>query len=275
MEEKRMIHRNSSFFEDHRRNPSLKIRCFIDDVHTHIKENIIMDCILSKRGEKFGQYIDRYCVLSADYLHIFEDKVYAQYKGSYQLEYITTEFFNDEVSNNRLGIRFKYGKYTEDLLTKDASLYNKVKQELRKLCIQVDLTSRFDILEKIGEGNFAGVYKAVNKENGEYVALKKYNSKELEKESNYFEKKCIMQEISMLRRIRKIENVVQLYEVHEISNSIVLVMILVEGGELFDVVKARDNFTWQESTTIMKQVLRGLSKLADLNIAHRDIKPEN
>ncbi len=52
-------------------------------------------------------------------------------------------------------------------------------------------------------------------------------------------------------------------------------MNLLEGGELFDVLKARDKFTWQESTTIMKQCLTGLAHLADKNIVHRDIKPEN
>ena len=52
-------------------------------------------------------------------------------------------------------------------------------------------------------------------------------------------------------------------------------MNLLQGGELFDVLKARDNFTWQESTTIMKQCLTGLAHLADRNIVHRDIKPEN
>ena len=114
MEEKKLIHRNSSFFEDHRRLSSLKIRCFVENIHEIIK-NSILECILSKRGDKFGQYIDRTCILTHDYLHIFEDRNKQKYKGSYQLEYITTEFFKDEVSNNRLGIKFKYQKFTEDL----------------------------------------------------------------------------------------------------------------------------------------------------------------
>ena len=247
--------------------------------------NKILKCILSKRGEKFGEYLDRYVILTNEYLHIYTDKLHTDYRGSYQLEFITTEFFNDEVSNNRLGIKFKYNKYAEDLLTKDKIVYNNLRKELRKLTIQVDLTTRYEIIEKIGEGNFGSVYKAENKETGEKVALKKYNAGELEKESNYFQKQCIMQEITMLKNVQqtyllqgdelKIDNLINMYEVHEISNSIVLVMNLVEGGEFFDVVKNRDQFSWGESTTIMRQCLQGLAHLADINIAHRDIKPEN
>jgi len=49
-------------------------------------------------------------------------------------------------------------------------LYESLREALRKLTIQVDLSSRYQILEKLGEGNFAGVYKAVNKESGGLVA---------------------------------------------------------------------------------------------------------
>ena len=154
-------------------------------------------------------------------MHIFKDKEKKNYKGSYQLEYIVTEFFNDEVSKNRFGIKFRYDNYYEDLLTKDTEVYERLRTALRKLTIQVDLSSRYQILEKLGEGNFAGVYKAINKESGDFIALKKYNAVELEKEKNAFQKKCIMQEISILRRIKNVDNLLRLYEVHEISNSIV------------------------------------------------------
>ena len=268
------MHYNSSFFDKSKRHVSQKIRCFIESIQSHIQDPIL-ECTLSKRGEKFGQFIDRTCVLTYEFIHIFKDNQKKEYKGSYQLEYIVTEFFNDEVSKNRFGIKFKYDTYYEDQLTKDTELYESLREALRKLTIQVDLSSRYQILEKLGEGNFAGVYKAVNKESGGLVAQKKYNSAEQEKEKNTFQKKLIMQEISMLRRIKNVDNLVKQYEVHEISNSIVQVMNLLEGGELFDVLKARDNFTWQESTTIMKQCLTGLAHLADRNIVHRDIKPEN
>jgi serine/threonine protein kinase len=254
-------------------------------ISDHLEDRII-EITLAKRGEKFGEYLDRYTILTHEYLHIFTDKQHTDYKGSYQLEFVTTEFFNDEVSNGRLGIKFKYGKFSEDLLTKDHKKYNNFRTELRKLAIQVDLTTRFEIIEKIGQGSFAGVYRARDRESLEYVALKKYNSSELEMETNYFDKQCIMQEIAMLRAVQQIttklskqgqtiDNLVNLYEVHEISNSIVLVMNLVEGGELFQIVKTNGPFTWLECTTIMRQCLKGLSHLAEINIAHRDIKPEN
>ena len=56
---------------------------------------------------------------------------------------------------------------------------------------------------------------------------------------------------------------------------ILLVMELMEGGELFEYITRRRNFTEREASEILKQVAQAVQYCHHLNIAHRDIKPEN
>ena len=56
---------------------------------------------------------------------------------------------------------------------------------------------------------------------------------------------------------------------------ILLVMELMEGGELFEYITKRRHFTEREASAILLQIARAVQHCHRLNIAHRDIKPEN
>ena len=60
-----------------------------------------------------------------------------------------------------------------------------------------------------------------------------------------------------------------------VKKRILLVMELMEGGELFEYITRRRNFTEREASEILKQVAQAVRDCHHLNIAHRDIKPEN
>ena len=50
---------------------------------------------------------------------------------------------------------------------------------------------------------------------------------------------------------------------------------LLEGGQLYDKVKAKYNFSKDEIVTVMRGLLEGLESLHAKGIMHRDLKPEN
>lgn len=56
---------------------------------------------------------------------------------------------------------------------------------------------------------------------------------------------------------------------------ILLVMELMEGGELFEYITRKQHFTEQEASQILRQIAMAVQYCHSRNIAHRDLKPEN
>jgi len=54
-----------------------------------------------------------------------------------------------------------------------------------------------------------------------------------------------------------------------------LVLEVAEGGELFDYIVERGNFTEEEACRIFKQLLEGVIYIHKCDVVHRDLKPEN
>lgn len=69
--------------------------------------------------------------------------------------------------------------------------------------------------------------------------------------------------------------IVKLYEVHETVLSIFLIMELLEGGELFNRLKEKRNYSERDCALMLKRIIEPLIYLHEKGIMHRDIKPEN
>jgi len=67
----------------------------------------------------------------------------------------------------------------------------------------------------------------------------------------------------------------KLFEVFESENSLYIVVELLEGGQLYDKVKAKYKFKPYETKTIIFSILMGLKEMHAKKIMHRDLKPEN
>ena len=70
-------------------------------------------------------------------------------------------------------------------------------------------------------------------------------------------------------------NIVRLFEFYEEPNKYCIVQEVVEGGELFDVLIKKKNFTEGEAATIIKRMLNAINYCHKQGIVHRDLKPEN
>jgi len=71
------------------------------------------------------------------------------------------------------------------------------------------------------------------------------------------------------------KNIIRLHEVFETENSLYMVLDLLEGGQLYDKIKAKYRFSIEETRAIMKGLLEGIAEMHSKNIMHRDLKPEN
>ncbi|KNC87187.1 CAMK/CAMKL/MARK protein kinase [Sphaeroforma arctica JP610] len=83
-----------------------------------------------------------------------------------------------------------------------------------------------------------------------------------------------MSEIRALRGLKH-PNIVRLYDVIETNRSIILVLELLEGGELFDYIMARTFISERDARPFARQILAGLSYCHNQKIVHRDLKLEN
>jgi len=70
-------------------------------------------------------------------------------------------------------------------------------------------------------------------------------------------------------------NVVGLKDMFETASTLYLVMELVTGGELFDKIVEKGQYSEKEASVIVKQILSAVGYLHSQGIAHRDLKPEN
>jgi len=131
---------------------------------------------------------------------------------------------------------------------------------------------RFDVGQIIGKGTFS-VVRAVRRKIDKCVFAAKY----VEKGTTLLDRKTkdrMKTEVRLLKRLQH-PNIIQLHDVFEMERSIVLVMEMAYGGELFEHILKRGRFQENEAAVLTSQILDAVSYLHSNNILHRDIKPEN
>jgi len=129
----------------------------------------------------------------------------------------------------------------------------------------------YDIKDELGKGAFSVVKLALNKKTGEKVAVKVIDKTQASAESD---EKRLKTEVAILKQVKH-PNIVCLKDLYETPQNLYLIMELVTGGELFDKIVEKGQYTEKEAATTVKKVLSSVDYLHSVNIAHRDLKPEN
>ncbi|XP_063307283.1 serine/threonine-protein kinase 3 [Pelobates fuscus] len=144
------------------------------------------------------------------------------------------------------------------------------KSKLKKLS-EDSLTKQpeevFDVLEKLGEGSYGSVFKAIHKESGQVVAIK-----QVPVESDLQE---IIKEISIMQQCDS-HYVVKYYGSYFKNTDLWIVMEYCGAGSVSDIIRLRNKtLTEDEIATILKSTLKGLEYLHFMRKIHRDIKAGN
>lgn len=132
------------------------------------------------------------------------------------------------------------------------------------------ITDYFKIEGDLGQGSFATVKGGVNKKTGEKVAIKIIQKGQLNEEDLM----ALQNEIEIMTNVDH-PNIVKLYDIFEDSNTYSLVMERMTGGELFDNIVEKQQYTELEAADTIRPIIDAISYCHSLNIIHRDIKPEN
>ena len=128
----------------------------------------------------------------------------------------------------------------------------------------------FIIKQVVGEGTFATVRLAINKQTKEQVAIKIMDKSKFQKE----DKIRIGREINVLKNLRH-PNIVHLFSAIDKEDKIYLITEYVKGKELFDYIVSNKKLSEYESCLFYQQIISGIEYLHKIKYVHRDIKPEN
>ncbi|MBR3719335.1 MAG: Stk1 family PASTA domain-containing Ser/Thr kinase, partial [Firmicutes bacterium] len=133
------------------------------------------------------------------------------------------------------------------------------------------LAGRYELLDKIGEGGMAVVFKARDRLLSRFVAIKILRP-EYTKDSIFIES---------FRRESQIAaglihpNIVNVYDVGKEGNIYYIVMELIEGQPLSEIIKEDGALDPYRAADIARQVASALSMAHKHQLIHRDVKPHN
>lgn len=133
------------------------------------------------------------------------------------------------------------------------------------------LGKRYIILEKIGEGGMALVYKARCQLLNRYVAVKILRPEFTANEE--FVKKFKRESLSAASLSHP--NIVGIYDVGEEDGIYYIVMEYIQGQTLKEYIKKNGKLDYKETLRIIYQIALALEHAHKNGIVHRDIKPHN
>ena len=133
------------------------------------------------------------------------------------------------------------------------------------------LDNRYEILEPIGTGGMAVVYKAKCHRLNRLVAVKILKSDLAQDEDFRRRFNAESQAVAQLSH----PNIVSVYDVSKAGDTEYIVMELIDGITLKQYMARRGLLNWRESLHFITQIMRGLSHAHSRGIVHRDIKPQN
>ncbi|KAH6820757.1 calcium-dependent protein kinase 16 [Perilla frutescens var. hirtella] len=137
-----------------------------------------------------------------------------------------------------------------------------------------DFDARYSIGKLLGHGQFGYTYAAVDKSNGDRVAVKRI---EKNKMVLPIAVEDVKREVKILKQLAGHENVVRFYNAFDDDSYVYIVMELCEGGELLDRIlsKKDSRYAEKDAAFVVRQMLKVAAECHLHGLVHRDMKPEN
>ncbi|CAI0415540.1 unnamed protein product [Linum tenue] len=134
------------------------------------------------------------------------------------------------------------------------------------------LDNKYMLGDEIGKGAYGRVYKGLDLENGDFVAIKQVSLENIAQE----DLNIIMQEIDLLKNLNH-KNIVKYLGSLKTKTHLHIILEYVENGSLANIIKPNKFGPFPESlvTVYIAQVLEGLVYLHEQGVIHRDIKGAN
>lgn len=123
----------------------------------------------------------------------------------------------------------------------------------------------------LGKGAYASVYRALNWNTGEAVAVKRIKLSDVPKKGDV---DTIMMEIDLLKNLNH-PNIVKYHGFVKTQDTLNIILEYCENGSLHSICRKFGKFPENLVAVYLYQVLKGLAYLHDQGVIHRDIKGAN
>lgn len=133
------------------------------------------------------------------------------------------------------------------------------------------LNGRYEILEVLGVGGMAIVYRAYCRVLNRYVAIKMLKEEFAQDEEFHRRFYNESQAVAKLSH----NNIVSIYDVVHSDGLDYIVMELIDGISLKEYLQKKGHLSWQETVFFAQQIARALGHAHSRGIIHQDIKPHN
>jgi serine/threonine-protein kinase len=134
--------------------------------------------------------------------------------------------------------------------------------------LDIEKVGSFKVIEKIGEGGMAIIYKASQPSLNRTVVIKKLKDPNNEIIERFKKEALVSASLSQ-------ENVLSIYDFIYHGRSYFLIMEYVDGYDLHDILDYMSPLSPIISALLIREIAKGLEYTHNKNVIHRDIKPSN
>lgn len=152
-----------------------------------------------------------------------------------------------------------------------ASLTKTLKVPTQELMKDSTFAGRYVIVEELGKGGMGRVYKVLDKEINEEVALKLL-SPEIASDEKTIER--FRNELKLARKVTH-KNVCRMYDLNKVDDTYYITMEYVAGEDLKSLIRRIGQFLEGKAVSLVKQVCEGLAEAHGIGVVHRDLKSQN
>jgi serine/threonine protein kinase len=146
-----------------------------------------------------------------------------------------------------------------------------VRSSFREIERGAMLFGRYEVIEEIGSGGMGSVYRVVDQQINEVMALKIIRP-DIAMDSEVIER--FTQELKTARKIAH-RNVCRMFDIGEDDGTHYITMEYVTGEDLRSLVKRIGQMTVAKTIDVAKQICAGLGEAHAVGVIHRDLKPQN
>lgn len=167
---------------------------------------------------------------------------------------------------NKHGHGGTVSKKSKPQKTKDKEdLQERVRHEITE-----PITKYYDVTQQtLGKGNFSEVKLGIDRTTQQRVAVKIVT-----KSAVSHKPEMLKNEVDILLTLDH-PFIIKLLDLFDTPEQLFLVMELVTGGELFDRIVQREQYSETDAKEVMRQLFDAIKYIHSKGIVHRDLKPEN